>query len=227
MFDNDIDRGEFFPQKLRCFFRAVYAPVLSAGAAEIHRQILVTPLNVFFYRQSDRFLRQIQKFGQLRLVREKLYNFGTFAVEFLVFFVTSGVVNGAAVKDKASAVAGRVVRNASAVRKTLHLNSQNGFLRVAAQKFLIFHQRQKTFSYLRNFDVKFVVVNQITDVLKRGRNACQKVRLLLQKAPVTVTSERLQNPYQNHRIKRFFELFFVDFDVFFEFRKIKIQKFVP
>ena len=118
-------------------FGAKNAAMLSAGAAKQHRKALETAFQVFLYGNFNDALRKLHKFSHFGFFGEEVDYLGILAGELGVFFVTTGIVDGAAVKHEAAAVARRVVWDALAVRKTHHRDRQRVFGGTVIEQFFV------------------------------------------------------------------------------------------
>ena len=135
---------EFLVDMLCHVLRAVDRTVLSAGASEANHQIRESALLVAFHRGVDKGIGVVEKLEYLAVVLKKLYHLVVEARKRLVALILAGVVDGAAVKHVAAAVARRVVGDAFLVGETHHAHRERVLLQVVSKLL----QANKLFEYL-------------------------------------------------------------------------------
>src|ERR1700722_12908790 len=102
----------------------VYAPVLTAGTAEVDRQAGEPSFDIIFYRDIDDVIDPIEEFGHPGLLfQEILHGFVT-AGQGLELCYTAGVEDTAAVEDKAASVAAFIFGYTFAVGKAMDVHNQ-------------------------------------------------------------------------------------------------------
>ena len=225
---NDANlHAELLVKVLRQVLRGVNAAVLSARASETEHQARETSLDVTAHVDVGQLVDAIKESKYLAVVFKETDDGFVEACQFLVRFVTSGVVGSAAVKHVAAAVAALVFRYALVERKAVNAHHERPFVVILGERCRPVRRMadvhlavsspeavgpaQRGFfnpGELRQFSQaaqhvhqvrisEDVELQQFAKVLHRRRNAVDKMLLPLEVSTETVSSEHLQRAEQH------------------------------
>ena len=136
----------------------------------------------------------VEKLEYLAVVLKKLYHLVVEARKRLVALILAGVVDGAAVKHVAAAVARRVVGDAFLVGEAHHAHRERVLLQVVGKLL----QANKLFEHLAEVGILRIGVGKKMPEIGDGkRNALDEVGLLLEVAAEAVGAEHLKRAEQH------------------------------
>ena len=108
---------------------AIDRAVLASGTAEADHQIGEAATAIGLHMRIDHTIYMLKEAEHFPIVFQELYHRLITACQFLVWFVTSGIVDRAAVKHIAATVSGRIVRHSLLERETVDLHFQHTVMR--------------------------------------------------------------------------------------------------
>ena len=103
---------------------AVYGTVLAAGAATTDLNVREAALHIRIDHIVDHRICIFKEFGNIALCFQEFDYRLVHTCQFLIRFITAGIVYGAAVEHETSAIAGQIVGNAALVRKADNVDSK-------------------------------------------------------------------------------------------------------
>ena len=122
MDETDMDFGVFFCKMAGKMFSAVDRAVLTARAAEADHQAAEASSVIGLYMRIHDTIDMVKEPEYFPVILKKFYNRKISACQFLIWLVTSGVMDAAAVKDISASVTGRIMRDAFMKREAADRN---------------------------------------------------------------------------------------------------------
>src|SRR6516225_3899924 len=121
--------------------------MLSTGTTKAYHQVSESATDIVFNRDVDYIKCAIEEFDHARLLFKKIFYFLVFSVICFELFISAGVENSSAVKNKPSAISTDIYRNTFLVTETVYSHYE--------WRFIIGFQWSKSFNdFIRNANIQ-------------------------------------------------------------------------
>ncbi len=205
------DRDVEFRFQVGCqVLGAVDGTMLAAGAAKAHLEVGEPAFQEALHVGIDQLVYALQEGGDFAVFFQELDDVCVHAGGFAVALVFAGIVDGAAVKDVAAAVAGKVFRNAFLEGETVNMHQQfAGFFRHC------FPEAGKGHDLLQQAVQVGIVregrLEEAAEVVHGRGNAGDERGFALKQAPEAVCAQHLQGAEQHKQAQAAVEMGLVHF----------------
>ena len=210
-------------QMLGQMFGAVNRAVLSASASKTNLKMGELPLNEAFDMVIDKVIDVVQELCDSAVILKEFYDLLVEPRELTVMLVLAWIVDGAAVKDVASSIAGCVNRDAFLVSETEDSHFQTFVLGDVVE---LRHRGEFGEDLVQIRIILERLLEKATQVTQSVRNARKEMRFLLEIASETVRAQHLESPEQDEQPEPFVEMSLVHIHVALQSAKVGLNHFL-